>query len=375
MEQEPHKAPLRYHEIDLMRFVAALSVVIYHYTFVGFHFNKQSPIQYEEIEGITQYGYMGVELFFIISGYVVLMSAYKKSVRQFFLSRVTRLYPAFWVSCTLTFLVVSWDYAHSGGAGLLHQLKVGTKLYAYNMTMLEEFFSYFPLDGSYWTLSYEIVFYFLISVLIGYGLMKRLDLFLALWLLCSALVGPGPGMKGGFFRLFITDYSPFFAAGMVFYLLQRKLFTPWKLYALLVASYMLSLRCVRATASTYSKLFQVPFSFPIVAAVITVMFVLFALVAYRKINLQYNWLSYLGALTYPLYLLHATIGFVLFRNLAGHTNKYLLLAAVILLMLALAYAIHVLIEKQFSKTLGYQVNKLLDCTTPQKLDSLAGHVK
>ncbi len=120
MEQESRKAPTRFYEIDLLRFLAALSVVIYHYTFRAYGVGNLSPIPYLEMSRFTRYGYLGVELFFIISGYVILLSVQGKTVRQFFISRVQRLYPAFWVACTLTFLVVRiWGNGSTNALSLL----------------------------------------------------------------------------------------------------------------------------------------------------------------------------------------------------------------------------------------------------------------
>ena len=82
MEPEPHQPPLRFYEIDLLRLLAALAVVFYHYTYRGYMANNYSPVAFPALAPVTKYGYLGVELFFIISGYVVLRSAQGKTVRS-----------------------------------------------------------------------------------------------------------------------------------------------------------------------------------------------------------------------------------------------------------------------------------------------------
>ena len=164
MEQEIRSQRLRYHEIDLLRFLAAFVVVLFHYTFRGYAADQLSPVHYPLLENIFKYGNLGVELFFIISGYVVLMSAYNKTVRQFFISRVVRLYPAFWVACTITFGVMYLFGPAKGTPGWSIFIDASVKKYMMNMTMLQQFFGAGDLDGVYWTLSYEIIFYFLISL-------------------------------------------------------------------------------------------------------------------------------------------------------------------------------------------------------------------
>lgn len=106
MEQQSLNLPVRYYGLDLLRFLAALAVVLYHYTFRAYNSDNLSPVRYEELGQLTRYGYLGVQLFFMISGYVILLSMQGKTVRQFLIARMQRLFPAFWVACTLTFLVV-----------------------------------------------------------------------------------------------------------------------------------------------------------------------------------------------------------------------------------------------------------------------------
>ena len=70
----------RIYQIDLFRFVAALSVVLYHYLFRGWAADNMSDVNFSEIGHFFQYGYLGVHLFFIISGFVILLSIKHKSI-------------------------------------------------------------------------------------------------------------------------------------------------------------------------------------------------------------------------------------------------------------------------------------------------------
>jgi len=358
MEQEPHKLPLRFYEIDMLRFLAAFSVVLYHYCYVGFNMMHLSPVRYPALEPLTKYGYLGVELFFVISGYVVLMSAYKKSIQQFFLSRVTRLYPAYWVACTLCFLVVYFFGPKPGNLAWSDIMHVSVKEWAVNMTMFQEFVGSSNLDGPYWTLTKELTFYFLISLMLAYGLFSNLDIVLTLWLVYTAVTGPTPAVHSPFFYLLMPDYSAFFIAGMLFYLLQNKLLDRWKVYALLALSFLLCLRSARAEAATYASIFHQPFSMVIIALVLVAIFVVFWLIITRTLDLQrYRWLSWLGALTYPLYLLHSNIGFVVLQRFS-QVNPYVLLVCLLSLMLVAAFLLHVGVEKKLSRPLGQQLHKV-----------------
>lgn len=357
MEPTPHKLPVRYYEIDLLRFVAALSVVFYHYTFLGVTRPEYNPLSFPEFIPITKYGYLGVELFFIISGYVVLLSAQGKTVRQFFVSRVTRLYPAYWVACTLTFLVkIIWGAGTTASLPMADDLGAGPMQYVYNMTMLQSFLGITNIDGPYWSLGIEITFYFLISLLIGYYLLRYVDWFLLLWLGYVAL--PKLAYGGTLFaELFFRGYAPYFIAGMLFYLMQRPQGRTRFRYVLLAAAYLLAMKACMGQAKLLSTIFHTYMNPIVIAAIVTGFFLVFGLIATRKINFgSYGWLKWAGALTYPLYLLHSDIAFIAFHHLQPVFSKYILLGGAVVFMLVLAYLIHRFVEKPFGKYLGGRLN-------------------
>ncbi len=74
-----------FYEIDLLRITAALSVVIYHYTFSGY-VRHLTSIAYPALSIVTRYGYLGVDMFFTISGFVVLLSAWGRRPHEFVIS-------------------------------------------------------------------------------------------------------------------------------------------------------------------------------------------------------------------------------------------------------------------------------------------------
>src|SRR5688572_13967921 len=92
---------MRYKELDSLRGIAALCVVLFHFTF---GYDNGLKIL-EEGKFYFTYGYLGVHLFFLISGFVILMTLEKtKSSADFFVSRFSRLYPAYWTAIILTVL-------------------------------------------------------------------------------------------------------------------------------------------------------------------------------------------------------------------------------------------------------------------------------
>jgi peptidoglycan/LPS O-acetylase OafA/YrhL len=163
----------RVFEIDLLRFVAAVAVVFFHWSFRGAAADDRSTFSYPPLWPASQYGYLGVELFFMISGFVILMTASSGSLKRFVASRVARLYPAFWACCTITVVVV-WLWGQPAAAVTLGQ-------YLVNLTMLSDFVHVPSVDGAYWSLFVEIRFYAWVALLLAMGLLPRLELLLWLW--------------------------------------------------------------------------------------------------------------------------------------------------------------------------------------------------
>ena len=100
------KTSLRVNELDLLRFIAAFMVVMFHYGFRGHAADGYSLLSLPTYATVSKYGYLGVELFFMISGFVILMTASSGSLKKFVISRIVRLYPAFWACCTITFIAI-----------------------------------------------------------------------------------------------------------------------------------------------------------------------------------------------------------------------------------------------------------------------------
>lgn len=343
----------RYHELDLLRFVAAVAVVLYHYLFrasvadpVFAHTGFSDPL------GIARYGYLGVDLFFVISGFVILNSAWNKRPSAFVASRIGRLYPAFWVACTLTALVVTIDPGD--------RFHVTFNQYLVNLTMTPKLFDVPEVDGVYWTLLVELKFYLLVLGLCMLRITRNRVLAFSIgWLAISVwhAIVPLPGYLS---ELLLPDWSPYFIAGILFSLVARE---GWRRkYVLpLIVTYVWTVYVAVEFARGWSESYDTQLSPYVVGGVITAIFVVFALIAGHK--LQWKWagkVAFLGALTYPLYLLHEYIGFVLFELGHAWVSRWVLLASVLAVVTALAWALHVLVEDRCAAPLARWIQNRWD---------------
>ena len=140
-----------------------------------------------ELSKFTLYGNMGVQLFFIISGFVILLSAYGKNASRFVGSRVGRLYPAYWVAVLATgfLVIVMWPKLGEGR---------GIKELLANLTMFHPLMGMRHIDGVYWTLWIELRFYLVILVLIMLRLLtiRGVTIFAVAW----PLLGLGAQLMG-----------------------------------------------------------------------------------------------------------------------------------------------------------------------------------
>ncbi|WP_157252944.1 acyltransferase family protein [Nonomuraea typhae] len=325
----------RLFEIDGLRIVAALCVVLYHYTFSAW-VGGTSPVAFPAESMWSRYGYLGVDLFFMISGFVVLMSAWDRTPRQFVTSRVIRLYPAYWVGLALTALITL-----ALGAGVF---QVTIPQILANLTMFQAVIDVPNVDVVYWTLWAEMRFYVLILLLTLITITKaRVMAVLWGWLAVTFAVELGVLPKVA--DLVVqSEFSHYFIAGMALFLLYR-FGLNWQIA--LIVPLCLGNAVFRAIgySEAVGRRYHVEFSPVAITVIVTLIFVVMLLVALRVTKpLAKRWLVVAGGLTYPLYLLHAHIGIIAFNRLGDAVNRYVLLFGLVVVMCLAAYAVHRYLE-------------------------------
>ncbi|MGJ7913889.1 acyltransferase family protein [Massilia sp. LXY-6] len=327
----------RFHELDFLRGIACISVLAFHFLSRGPSHQLMPGVHFPLVEAFARYGYLGVHLFFVLSGFVIMMSAEGAAPRAFLASRASRLYPGLWAAASLT----------AGAAWLLSDSRflVSSNDYLVNLTMIPQWFGVPYVDGAYWSLGCEVQFYILVWLVIRLGLLPRLEQLMAAWLLVSTVNAVRPMWPVEFWLN--AKWAPFFVAGSVFYLVRRHGSTPFRL-ALLAAAFVLAQYYTvwdrppeGAAAAPLSTL-------AVRAVVVTVIFALFWLVATGRFRMRASpFVYYAGALTYPLYLIHQNLGFMVYERLHRASGMVIVpLVLTVALLLATSWCIHAGVERQ-----------------------------
>jgi peptidoglycan/LPS O-acetylase OafA/YrhL len=325
--------------LDYCRFAAAAAVVCFHYFWNGIANGKLSSLDHvDAVTAWARYGYLGVDLFFMISGYVIFMSARHRTATQFAVGRAVRLYPTYLFAMLATACVAAFL-----GQG---ETQVTLKQVLGNLLMYQPLHHQRYVDGVYWTLMLEIRFYVVVGIALAVGLQRRLGLLATLWplvMIATLVFGHGGWMdphRGD--RLLAGGYYAFFASGALLAMLREKqAATTW---LALAASTALGVRYAVALAGGESGAPDAATQW------ITGAIVLSFLPVFLAINASAGRIGHLplapqlGALTYPLYLVHAHIGYMLLSHFATPANRWLAYAAVAATVVALAWTLHEVVE-------------------------------
>jgi peptidoglycan/LPS O-acetylase OafA/YrhL len=353
--------------IDLVRFSAAFMVMMHHLGFMMWAGQGRSTAfraagataEFQEL-AFFGCGRVGVEIFFVVSGFVIAYSAQRASAYEFFRSRVVRLVPAVWliapISLTAAYLV---DFAPQNEL----------------MLMFHRTVSFFPrgpfIDSVYWTLGIEISFYALVFALLLIDRVRWLPAVIAViglsssafWL-ATALGFPHtiriPGLltlSGRWLELILVDHGCFFAFGVFLWLSLLK-------EASAVRCGFMACFAVGGLISIWMWSFDYALNaaVPCAAWILSVVVIILSVWGNRflQANKRFSKAArVLGLTTYPLYLLHNLVGGAVFGWLFRMgTNKYGALLGALGTVLALALAIAVILEPRLQAGLRFCIDRI-----------------
>lgn len=325
------KSKNRFSILDPLRFLAAIAVLCYHYS-------AYAKVEDSLLIDSAKFGYLGVVFFFMLSGFVISSSAANATPLKFAFARAKRLYPAFIACLAITLTVV---YLCKGQYWPWKNILL-------NGLIINDYLGVANIDGVYWTLQAELKFYACVFLLIACGQFKQHKFWLPIWLAtaCVHFFTQQPFFMGWFIN---PAYSFFFIGGVCALLMHNN-----RNNLAIKCYFAISLILGVATAGEQVKQFINSVSLVdiwIARIIVFAFYVFFYALSQGKCNFQRvpGWWLYLGAISYPLYLLHNLCGKTLIDYFQGVLPLPLLVPLISLVVVLMALVVHILIEKPISK--------------------------
>jgi peptidoglycan/LPS O-acetylase OafA/YrhL len=344
--------------VDIIRFCAATLVMMYHLgaeTWAN-HDNLAASIvggraAFPELFGATWTGFVGVEIFFVISGLVIAYSAADATPIQFLRSRILRLYPAAWICATLT-TAVTWatdvERPSAIARGYIHSLL----LYPFHPWA----------DPVYWTLGVEMAFYGLVFLLIVFKAHRRIATAgivmgaasACYWIVGTALM-PSFLMDHLWDRrldLSLISYGVYFSGGILLYCVRQTGFSAFRLFfsILLLVAAFIEIRY--KTAQNDLDFHSAEPSWEPIAVFMLAMAASALSLFWTTSRSAARALRAIGVATYPLYLIHDQCGAAVMRFLLDlGTNRFVSLGLAALLCIAFSLACALMLEPPIRRVL------------------------
>lgn len=313
--------------LDFLRGIAALAVVLFH-----FGSSVLYTVRDNYFSPILEYGTYGVQVFFVISGFVIPFSMYNSNykITHYFKSltkRIVRINPPYYVAILLSFvlyysaiLIVNRPIEGMNWPGTSFLAILG------NLTFTSTFLKTGWYNPVFWTLALEFQFYILIGLLLP--LIVRLNKIIVVILITLLLTLNFFGIP------FFFSVASFFVFGIILFLNKEKIFNR---NLILLLSIITAVCC-------YLQNELAPFLFGIGTF----------LVVLSGINISFKATTFLGRISYSLYITHWAIGLmfeiVLKRILPIHQyemGKILMILIYTAIAIAFATLFYNYVEKPF----------------------------
>lgn len=291
-------------ELDALRALAAINLMLFHFTHVYcVKYGYTSPLGFE-----YPYGKYGVQLFFMLSGYVNALTLLSKGQPLDFLAaRTIRILPSYLLVIGLNLVLILCLPLSGDGGYTLSQVLA-------NLTLVPNLWGYECLEPVTWTLQVEVLFYGALLLMYGSGGFRR-PLRTLSWYLAVCLCGswfldgitaelsgtPAATFCERLRELLLLPYLPLFAIGILLYRIRSG-----------SGRVGLNLAGIVAAASVFHAIDHRDFN-PAATVLFTA---LLAGSAYGRIPLlRVRPLVFISSISYSLYLLHNNLGTVFIYQL------------------------------------------------------------
>jgi len=285
-------------ELDVLRGLAAVSVLLFHYT--TFY-----AIMYPQ-QGTPLFNFPWVplrtQLFAMISGFVIIMIIEKnKSPLDFLVARFSRIFPCYAAAVVLaSILIIMFKSLLIRVQPLDHAMVISWPRFLIHFTMLQSWFGYLDIDNVYWYLAVEVSFYFIIFLFLVFKKTQHIEKMgfgVLILVVINARYGGTPAVM--IFSRMLCFWQYFFA-GILFYNIKTKGDTWWR-HAGLAMCFIVQ----NVISDDIYSVFCLASDF-----------LIFYFFIYGKLSwIVQRPLVFLGTISYSLYLIHLKLGYVIIKLL------------------------------------------------------------
>lgn len=326
-----------YYAIDTLRGIAATAVCI-------FHFTNGNPALLPDgswLKEMGSYGFLGVEIFFVISGMVIANTMARNDYRiseigNFLMRRLVRLEPPYLLSIALVLALNFLSSLAPGYSG--ESFSFNAAQLALHLGYLVPFWGAEWLSPVYWSLGIELQFYLVMALIFPFLFSRRKWPF-PLALLLSVILFVFVSLEHIFF-----NYVLYFFIGFLLFMREEKRLDPRLIIgmiALCVAFISWKDGWMNAAAGLFPALFVI-------------------YLGHRRFGAA----EFLGKISYSLYLIHVPIGGRVI-NLAVRVSDhpaftFLAVLLALSVSIASAYLFYRLIEEpsiRWAKNVSYRMKK------------------
>jgi len=165
----PIKLPQRLDSIQALRGIAALLVLFFHLAAFQRQMAEDNPTDIALTTGLWDNGWAGVDLFFVISGFIMIYVTRQSGrsfsdVRRFLTSRITRIYPLWWVCAGIMALYFFITYGMPAAPDRVSGPDEAFRFAVKSFLLIPQDVP--PMLGLGWTLIHEMFFYIVFAGLL-----------------------------------------------------------------------------------------------------------------------------------------------------------------------------------------------------------------
>jgi peptidoglycan/LPS O-acetylase OafA/YrhL len=326
-----------FYSINFLRGLAALAVCWRHLCVGNIHY--LSPDNTFNIAG--QYGWVGVQIFFIISGFVIPYSMYYSKYSwnnfgQFFLKRCIRIEPPYIIAMLLVIIITFLSTLFPMHRG--PEFTFNWMGFLLHFGYLNAFFNYDWLNPVFWTLSIEFQFYLIVALIFPF------------------IINPNKYIR--YFSLIFLGSISFIISDEKYFFYHSSLF----IIGIIIFYYKISFLEIKDLL------------IPIVILLLCVFFQmgrehffasLFTICILTFLNINWSISNFLGKISFSLYLIHIPIGLRVVNlsesYITNEAGRVFIVILAILISIAFATVFFYVVEQPFllySKRIKYRKEAL-----------------